>query len=245
MVVVAVAAGCSANPGDGPIEPAAAPTTPTTVRTAATTTGPIGTTTTTTPAPAPTEGFQAAARPIDAETANRMTSSWRAGCPVPLEDLRILTISHWGFDDQPRQGELVVHADAADEVVSVLGDLYEARFPIEQIRLVDEFGGDDDRSMAANNTSGFNCRTATGSDRWSEHAYGRAIDINPIQNPYVTRSGAVLPPAGAAHTTRDPATVGLITADGPVVTAFQAIGWGWGGNWSSGKDYQHFSATGR
>ena len=242
-MVALVAAGCSANPDDTPIDPAAAPTTPTPVDATATTTGPI--VTTTTAAPAPTEEFQAGVHPIDAATANRMTSSWRPGCPVPLEDLRILTIFYWGFDGQPRQGELVVHADAADDVASVFRALHEARFPIEQIRLVDEFGGDDNRSMAANNTSGFNCRTATGSDQWSQHAYGRAIDINPVQNPYVTRSGAVLPPAGAAHTTRYPATVGLITADGPVVTAFNAIGWGWGGTWSSGKDYQHFSATGR
>ena len=116
---------------------------------------------------------------------------------------------------------------------------------IEQVRLVDEFGGDDDRSMAANNSSAFNCRKATGSDRWSEHAFGGAVDINPVQNPYVTGSGAVLPPNGAAHTRRDRATPGLITAGDPVVKAFAAIGWRWGGDWSEGKDYQHFSATGR
>lgn len=123
--------------------------------------------------------------------------------------------------------------------------LFDERFPIESMRLVDEFGGDDDRSMSANNTSAFNCRPATGSTRWSEHAYGRAVDINPVQNPYVTRSGAVLPPAGDAHTRRDPATPGLITDGSVVVSAFADIGWTWGGHWSSGKDYQHFSATGR
>jgi hypothetical protein len=116
---------------------------------------------------------------------------------------------------------------------------------VRQVRLVDEFGGDDDRSMAPDNTSAFNCRRVTGSPRWSEHAYGRAVDINPLENPYVTGAGAVLPPEGAAHTGRDPGTLGLITADGPVVDAFAAIGWHWGGDWSSGRDYQHFSATGR
>lgn len=174
-----------------------------------------------------------------------MTSSWRPGCPVPLDALRLVQITHWGFDGTARQGEVVVAADYAEQIVEVFRRLFAVRFPIQQVRLIDEFDGDDDRSMAANNTSGFNCRTASGSDRWSEHAYGRAIDINPIENPYVTRSGAVLPPAGEAHTSRNPRTPGLITEDGPVVAAFASIGWRWGGAWSSAKDYQHFSATGR
>ena len=174
-----------------------------------------------------------------------MRSSWRAGCPVPLEDLRLVRLTHWGFDGHPRDGELVIHEDHAADIVSAFEAIYRARFLIEQMRLVDEFGADDDRSMAANNTSAFNCRSVAGSKRWSEHAYGRAIDINPVQNPYVTRSGAVTPPAGAAYTDRSTETPGLITAGGPVTRAFAAIGWGWGGNWSSGKDYQHFSSSGR
>jgi len=189
--------------------------------------------------------FRAAVSPIDPATAARMTASWRPGCPVPLDELRLVTVSHWGFDSRTRQGELVVAATDAEDIVRVFRRLFDERFPIESMRLVDEFGGDDDRSMAANNTSAFNCRPATGSTRWSEHAYGRAVDINPVQNPYVTRSGAVLPPAGETHTTRDPATPGLITDGSVVVSAFADIGWTWGGHWSSGKDYQHFSATGR
>lgn len=242
-VVGLVAAACSYQADNPATDPVAPPATQNNEQPM--TTGPSVTTPTTTPAPAAPAVFRAAVHLIDAAIADRMTSSWRSGCPVPLEDLRLLTISHWGFDDQPQQGHLVVHADDADDIAAVFRALYDARFPIEQIRLVDEFGGDDDRSMAANNTSGFNCRTATGSDRWSEHAFGRAIDINPIQNPYVTGSGAVLPPMGADHIARDPRTPGLITADGPVVAAFEAIGWVWGGTWVSGKDYQHFSATGR
>lgn len=198
------------------------------------------------PAAAAADSFQSAVSAIDDATAERMTASWRPGCPVPLDELRLLTLTHWRFDGRPQQGELVVAATYAEDIVSVFRRLFDERFPIESMRLVDDFGGDDNRSMAANNTSAFNCRPATGSNRWSEHAYGRAVDINPIQNPYVTRSGAVLPPAGAAHTTRDAATTpGLITGDSPVVTAFRDIGWIWGGNWSSGQDYQHFSATGR
>ena len=173
-----------------------------------------------------------------------MTASWRPGCPVPLRDLRLVRITHWGFDGQARPGELVVHATQAERIRQVFADLFTAQFPIEQVRLVDEFGGDDDRSMAANNTSAFNCRPAYGSTRWSQHAYGRAIDINPVQNPYVTRSGAVLPPAGREFVRRDGSRQGVITGRGPVVTAFGRIGWRWAGAWSN-PDYQHFSTNGR
>jgi len=98
--------------------------------------------------------------------------------------------------------------------------------------------------MAANNTSGFNCRTVEGSSSWSEHAYGRAIDINPIQNPAV-QDGLVTPSAGSRYLDRSRRREGLIRAEGAVVRAFASIGWGWGGYWTSFKDYQHFSATGR
>ena len=203
---------------------------------------------TTAPAAAPpvqaVPTFESAIDVISVETANRMSASWRVGCPVPLADLRLVSVTHVGFDGQGRKGELVVHEAVAEEIVGVFRSMFDAGFPIEQVRLIDEFEADDDRSMAANNTSAFNCRQATGSSRWSEHAYGKAIDINPVQNPFVTRSGAVLPPAGSAFVSRDPAP-GLIAPDGPAVEAFDAIGWGWGGRWSSGKDYQHFSASGR
>ena len=207
-----------------------------------TTTSPT-TTSTTTPAPTSTAVpvFQGDITPV---TASRLDASWRPGCPVAPEQLRLVAVDHWDFDGQRRRGELVVHADYAEQILGVFRSLFDARFPLQQMRLVDEFGGDDDRSMAANNTSAFNCRAATGSDRWSEHAYGRAIDINPVQNPYVTSGGKVLPPEGADFVNRDDRP-GVITADGPVVTAFNVIGWGWGGAWRSGKDYQHFSATGR
>ena len=184
-------------------------------------------------------------RPIDEPTAGRMAASWRPGCPVPLSSLRLVTIQHWSFDGDVRTGELVVAAEHAEAIAGVFDGLLAARFPIAQVRLVDEFGGDDDRSMSANNTSAFNCRQATGSTRWSEHAYGLAVDINPVQNPYVTASGRVLPPAGRTHAQRDRTTLGLIVDGDPVVGAFAAIGWSWGGSWSAGKDYQHFSATGR
>ena len=130
------------------------------------------------------------------------------------------------------------------ELRRVFRALFETRFPIERMELVDVYGADDDRSMAANNTSAFNCRTVEGSSSWSEHAFGRAIDINPIQNPAVDGS-EVSPPGGSRFLDRSRRAKGLIWANDQVVRAFAAIGWGWGGYWTSFKDYQHFSATGR
>jgi hypothetical protein len=188
-------------------------------------------------------GFTGSVLPIDDATAARMTSSWRPGCPVGLSDLRRVTLTHWGFDGQPRAGEIVVHRDQADRILGVFAAVFEAHFPLEQVRLIDEFGGDDNRSMAANNTSGFNCRYVAGTRRWSQHAYGRAIDVNPVQNPYV-RAGDVTPPEGRPYVRRDRNVPGLITADGPVGAAFSRARWLWGGRWAS-PDYQHFSSSGR
>lgn len=205
-------------------------------------TQPVPPSSTTTASEAPR--FASSIAAIDDGTAARLSASWRPGCPVPLQSLRLVTVTHWGFDRRPHQGEVVVHSDYAEEIRGVFAALFEAAFPIEQVRLVDDFGADDDRSMAANNTSGFNCRRARGTARWSEHAYGRAVDINPVQNPYLTARGAVLPPGGREFIRRDATAPGVITADGPVVAAFTSIGWRWGGAWSR-PDYQHFSASGR
>ncbi len=178
--------------------------------------------------------------------ASRLPSSWRPGCPVAVEDLRLLTLSHWGFDSQVHSGELVVHRDQAEKVLRAMSRLFELDFPIERMELVDVFGADDDRSTAANNTSAFNCREVENSPGvWSQHSFGRAIDINPVQNPYLPRSGPIDPPAGAAFTNRADARPGMILSGGAVVRTFANIGWEWGGNWSSSKDYQHFSENGR
>ena len=176
----------------------------------------------------------------------RMASTYRAGCPVPVSDLRHLRLSHWDFNGRVRQGELVIAAKHADEVVTIFRTLYEARFPLQRMKLVSEYGGDDEKSMAANNTSGFNCRTVAGTTRWSQHSFGAAIDLNPVQNPYVTGTG-VSPTAGEKYARsgdRRAAVKGLIVADSVVVEAFRDAGWEWGGDWSSPKDYQHFSAAG-
>jgi len=190
-----------------------------------------------------TPGFHGRAAPIDAQTRARMSGvSWHGGCPVGFADLRLLTVTHWGFDGQVHRGRLVVHRDAAGQVMGAMRTLYRERFPIRRMRLIDAYGADDRRSMAADNTSAFNCRFVAGTSRWSEHAYGRAIDVNPVENPYVSDSGYVSPPAGAPFAERRPHRRGMVGAR--AVRAFAAVGWEWGGNWAWPKDFQHFSAGG-
>jgi len=133
---------------------------------------------------------------------NRVRWSWRRGCPVGPVELRLLRADYWGFDKRVHRGELIVHRDHARRVLVVLEKLFKAGYPIERLKLVDAYRADDDRSMAANNTSGFNCRRVSGSSSWSEHAFGRAIDLNPLRNPYVTRGGRVSPPAGRPYANR-------------------------------------------
>ena len=185
--------------------------------------------------------FRARVLPV---TAARLGSSYRDGCPVPVGDLRLLQLTHLGMDGRSRTGELVVHRDVATAVVEVFRRLYDARFPVERMVTVEQYGSDDDRSMAANNTSAYNCRTVTGGSTFSEHAYGTALDVNPVQNPYV-RGTTVLPEAGRAYLDRSDVRPGMVVANDVVVRAFAAAGWGWGGDFSSFKDYQHFSASGR
>jgi hypothetical protein len=219
--------------------PAAAPAPTTTAATSAPTVAPTtlppSTTSSTVPAFAGTTGRV---------TAADLPASWRAGCPVGPEDLRRLQLSFWGFDDQPHTGTLVVHATEAQAVTEVFKRLYDHRFPIRKMEPVDVYGGSDDASIAADNTAGFNCRSAvaSGPPQWSAHAYGKAIDVNPVENPYVL-NGDVLPPAGAAFRDRTNVRAGMAVRGGELVAAFAAAGWSWGGVWAS-PDYQHFSSTG-
>jgi hypothetical protein len=169
--------------------------------------------------------------------------SWRPGCPVALRDLRLVTARHWGFDGRLRVGRLVVHRDVAADIVTVLRRLYDARFPIRRMALVDRYGASDFRSIEADNTSAFNCRYVEGTTRWSEHAYGRAIDVNPIENPYVS-GGQTSHPASVPYLDRTPCRRGMACPGNALVRAFRAVGWGWGGEWTSVQDYQHFSASG-
>jgi hypothetical protein len=195
--------------------------------------------TTTTRPPAPP--FQGSVQHV---TQEELGASWGAdpGCAQPAE-LRKVTVSHWGYDGQVKTGQLIVHDAYAGRIVTVFRDIYAARFPIERMVPIAAYGGDDQASMRANNTSGYNCRTVAGSSTLSQHAYGAAIDVNPLQNPYV-RNGTVDPPEGAPWADRSRTDPGMIKAGDAVVAAFARQGWGWGGYWSSGKDYQHFSASG-
>ena len=192
---------------------------------------------------APQPGFTAS---IDSVTAGDLRWSWRAGCPVAPSDLRRLRLAYVGFDSRRHVGSLVVHRDVAVDVVRVFRHLYAQRFPIRRLEPVDAYRGSDDASMAADNTSAFNCRAAvaSGPRRWSEHAFGRAVDVNPVENPYL-QGGRVLPPSGRAYVDRSRIRPGMAVAGGALVRAFAAIGWAWGGGWSSSRDYQHFSASGR
>ena len=170
--------------------------------------------------------------------------SWRTGCPVALRDLRLVTLSHWGFDGRARTGRLIAHKEVARDLLDVFRRLYDARFPIRRMVPVDAYGASDFRSIEADNTSAFNCRYVEGTGRWSEHAYGRAIDVNPIENPYVS-GGRTSHRASRPYVERTPRRPGMAYEGGALVNAFDAIGWGWGGRWTSVKDYQHFSASGR
>jgi poly-gamma-glutamate capsule biosynthesis protein CapA/YwtB (metallophosphatase superfamily) len=177
----------------------------------------------------------------------RMTGSSHdpASCPVGFADLRLLTVRYMGFDGRAHTGQMVVHRRHARGLVGVFRELYEARFPIRRMQLTDAYGGDDNRSMAADNSSAYNCRTVAGKSTFSDHAYGAAVDINPVENPYVTTDG-VLPTAGRryAEVDRSPdadAAAGVIIAEDVVVRAFKRIGWRWGGDWNE-ADYQHFHA---
>ena len=183
--------------------------------------------------------FSYSVRTIDSALANRMTpSSWRPGCPVPLSSLRYVRLAYMDMGGGERVGEMVVHADAVSHTVMAFKVLWDHRFPIANMRLVDDYGGDDDASMAANNTSAFNCRRVAGSSTWSQHSYGRAIDINPVQNPYLF-GGRVLPPLGSRYRDRSRPRKGMVRSGDVVVRAFASVGWRWGGVWRS-PDYQHF-----
>lgn len=168
-------------------------------------------------------------------------STWAEACPVDVSELRYVTVPFWGFDGLAHTGELLVHVDAIDAITAGLRLLHERRFPIEEMRIVDASELDLPPTGDGNNTTAFVCRPAVGSSSWSQHAYGRAIDVNPFHNPYV-RGDAVIPELASSYASR-PDLPGVLTeAD---VAAFESSGWRWGGRWRSSKDWMHLSATGR
>jgi hypothetical protein len=178
-------------------------------------------------------------------SATQLAKTWRPGCPVGPSQLRLLHLRYVGFDGRSRIGTVVVNASVVTSVVRVFATLYAQRFPIHSMVPESNFQGKDPASMAADNTSGFNCRYAvtTGPKQWSVHAYGEAIDVNPVQNPYVF-NGVAQPVAGKAYVNRRDARAGMAEVGGVLNDAFASVGWLWGGRWSAAPDYQHFSSTG-
>lgn len=171
-------------------------------------------------------------------------STWKRGCPVAATDLSWVRLTFWGFDDSRHTGELLVNRSVADDLVQVFRRLYAARFPLEEMRITRAEELDAPPTGDGNDTGAFNCRATVGATSYSQHAYGLAIDVNPFQNPYV-KGNVVLPELSSSYLERGWVRPGMILADGPVVLAFDEIGWTWGGTWSSLKDLQHFSQNGR
>lgn len=225
-----------------------------TIATAATTTprthttgGAAPTPTSTTPRKRPvTSRYRFAATTLTPALRTQLRrTSWHPGCPVGLDDLRYLRIAYWGFDHRPHLGEMVANASAVPALRRAFGSLFAGRFPIRRMRLVDDYRGSDYASIQADNTSAFNCRNATGSSRWSEHASGLAVDVNPIENPYVNTDGTTAHAASNSYLDRHRVRPGMAVPGGKLVRAFDAVGWGWGGRWPLPTDFQHFSVNGR
>jgi hypothetical protein len=196
--------------------------------------------------------FHVSARPLPAHLRSRVVASgnWHQGCPVALSDLRLLTVTYWGFDGRAHSGQLVVNEQAVAPLRTVFRRLYELRFPIHHMRAADEYGPAQVRPRDGDVTASFECRQAvpspcvggTGTGSWSEHAYGEAVDLNPVENPYVG-CGTTRDRSALSFLDRSRLRRGMVTP--AVVQAFRSVGWGWGGSWSgSTKDYMHFSATG-
>lgn len=187
------------------------------------------------------ESFKSHISRIPSNVQNRMKHyTWHQGCPLPLTKLRYIELSYWGFDNKPHLGTLIVNQSLANEVVQIFKSLYEHKFPIERMQLMDEFKGNDDAAMTANNTSAFNCRDITGKPGvFSQHSYGRAIDINTKINPYVNGK-RILPANGASFVDRSKPYPGKIIKNSFIYKLFIQNDWDWAGNWDDVQDYQHF-----
>ena len=193
-------------------------------------------------APPPDDVFRSSIAAIDPATRDRMGETWQEGCPVPIEELRRVTVSHWGFDGDVHSGELVLHQDVAADVVGVFARLHELRFPIEELRITTTADLEAAPTGDGNGSGSFSCRPVRGGSSWSQHSYGTAVDINPFQNPFV-RGDLVLPELASAYLDRSDVRPGMILPGDEVVAAFAAIGWHWGGTWAQ-PDLMHFSRDG-
>jgi hypothetical protein len=193
--------------------------------------------------------FHFSVRPLSGPVRSELRhTAWHPGCPVALSGLRMLTVSYVGWDGRARTGRLVVNRSAATPLSRVFARLYAIRFPIRHMGFADAYGSAPPRDGDV--TASFECRQAVpspcvggnGTGSWSEHAYGLAVDLNPVENPYVG-CGQSRDPSSRPYFNRSRHRKGMVTA--AVIRAFGSIGWGWGGSWAgSTKDYMHFSASG-
>lgn len=176
--------------------------------------------------------------PLDGDTLQAMAGkSWKDNPHIRPEELSLCTLAYVGLDGKRYLGQMVVANDAALDVTEIFQELYDGGFPIAQMRLIDAYHADDSASMADNNTSAFCYREIAGTSRLSNHSFGRAVDINPVQNPYL-HGGAVEPSGDFLD--RENVRPGMITRDGLCYQAFVSRGWKWGGDWTDPVDYQHF-----
>jgi len=231
-------------------------------------TGPIEASSSPAPVEVSPSPDQAGAPPADAEERTRFAgristlpdqlaaemrgTTWRPGCPVPLSELRLLRFNYWGFDGQIKRGPMVVNASVAPDLLWVFGQLFDARFSIKRVGLTREFKESEletDPDTRRSVTASFNCRPvvtpAGAGDTFSQHSFGLAVDVNPLQNPYVREDGWVRNRFARPYVDRSRNLIGMIEEGDVVVRSFAAVGWAWGGNWSGGKDYMHFSLANR
>jgi hypothetical protein len=196
--------------------------------------------------------FHSSIEPLPAPVQQQLRAggSWHRGCPVALSGLRLLTVSYRDFDGRAQTGQLVVNKSAARPLADVFRELHRVRFPIRHMGLADAYGPRGGRPRDGDVSASFECRQAVpspctggrGTGSWSMHAYGLAVDLNPVENPYVG-CGQSRDPAAKPYRDRSRHRPGMVTPR--VVEAFRAAGWGWGGSWTGNtKDYMHFSSSG-
>lgn len=172
--------------------------------------------------------------------------SYKKDCTISKKDLRYVRVLHYGFDNKVHIGELIVNYEIAEDIVDIFYELYLEKYPIERMILIDEYDADDTLSMEANNTSCFNFRKIAGSTKLSNHSQGRAIDINPLYNPYVKRKNGITicePEKGLPYIDRKKKFPYKINKQDICYQLFIEHGFTWGGNWSTVKDYQHFEKS--
>jgi hypothetical protein len=196
--------------------------------------------------------FQSSIKPLPAPVRAELKSGgfWHQGCPVSLSQLRVLTVTYRGFDKRSHTGQLVTNQSAAAPLARVFRRLYDLHFPIHHMTIAAVYGPSRSRPADGDPSGSFECRQAvpspctggSGTGSWSNHAYGLAVDLNPVENPYVG-CGQSRDPTAQSYRDRSRHRRGMVTAR--VVAAFRSIGWGWGGSWAGNtKDYMHFSHDG-